>query len=200
MTGQSSATKKASKTASQAPKTIEGAEAGYLANPLVVSMTALLSDLLANPGSLTPEVVAGLKANNAAEAHAAANTAQQEMLAKLGVTGNVRGGSAIRGTNDIAARLGETIASGNRTLDANAATQNRQDLIQVLNAVMAQLGQRYQFPRDIAQAQLGAGGILGQIAAQPTPLQSALGGLGGLVGNLASGGAFGAGGLFGGSK
>lgn len=163
-------------------------------------MTALLSDLLANPGSLTAEVIAGLKANNAAEAHAAANTAQQEMLAKLGVTGNVRGGSAIRGTNDIAARLGETIASGNRTLDANAAKQNRQDLIQVLNAVMAQLDQRYQFPRDIAKAQLGAGGILGQIAAQPTPLQSALGGLGGLVGNLASGGAFSAGGLFGGSK
>jgi len=188
MASQSSGQKKATKMATQAPATIQAAEAAYLSDPKVIQIMTNLSEMLSSPGTMTPQLVSGLKQNVAAEAHSAANTARDEMLARLGQTGNVRGGSAVRGTNDIASRLGETIATGNRQLDVMAATQNRQDQVQALNAALQFLTQRYSFPQNVANAQLGSAGVLGNIAAQPTPLQTLGQGIGGLAGNLVSAG------------
>lgn len=202
MASQSSAQKKASKQATAAPGTLIESRANYDANPITLAMLTNLAGILANPGTMTPELVAQMKQSNAAESHAAAKGAQDEMLNRLGVTGNVRGGSAIRGTNDIAARLGEAIATGNRAIDIQAANQNRQDTVQGINAAMAWLSQKLGIDTSIANAQLGAASTLAGLAAQPTPLQAGLQGLGGLIGNVitAGGAAGGFGNLFGGGK
>jgi hypothetical protein len=174
--------KKATKLASQAPTTIAGAQQEYLTDPNYLAIANLVGQLTQNP-TLDPQAVSGLKTNAASEAQNAAQQSLKETHARAAGTGpGFRSGSTRGAEQNIAAQLGSNIGNANRQIDMMAEERRAGDVINAVQLAMSLLGQKAQFGRDIASAQLGGAGVIGGLPAPPSFLE----GLGGFAGNTIS--------------
>lgn len=188
--GQANINKKASSLAQQAPTTLAGGQQQYLADPNYIAVADLVSKLLGNP-TISPDAISGMKTNAASEAQNAAQQSLKETHARAAGSGpGFRSGSTRGAEQGIAAQLGANIGNANRAIDMQAAERRSGDIINAVQLAMSLLNQQSQFPRDIANAQLGGAGVIGGLPAPPT----FLGSLGGFLGQgataLAGGGAF----------
>lgn len=173
---------------------LRGAKEDMLANPLFQRQQSNAQSLADNPISLTPEIVAMIKANLATQGEREGQGAFAAARERHGAYGGFRGGAETGDELRVSQGLGDTFASNNRQVDTQAATQRLTDLMNVLQAIGPVINQRYQFDRDIAGAYTGAAS--NPVWQQPSPLSGTLGALGGLVGlglTAPTAGAFGGG-------
>ena len=184
--GESSAQKRARKTAAQAPGTLQTAQQQFLEDPIFLLQRALAEKTLEAPETLTPEIIAAIKANLRGTARQGARADLEGLAGAAGRQDLFRSGGTRRGELEIGSRLGESLATIERDVDIRAAMQKLQDTIAAINLGTSVTGQQFQFPRDIANALLGTGSIQANLAGQPTPAQQTFGGIGQLAGNVLS--------------
>ena len=198
MTGFSKAQKGAVKSGRQAVSGLQAGQAQYGADPLVQLIQAMTMGRAANPHTMTPELLAGLNANAASNAGATMKGNLNDMYARLaGVGSGFRGGAARMGEIGAASGMASSLANAERQLSVDASKQNLQDELSTANLAQGFLAPLYQWFQNIANAQLGLGGIYNNLG--PTPGQSAFSGLGQLASSTlgAAGAAGGFGNLFG---
>jgi hypothetical protein len=129
---------------------------------------------------MSPQVVQGLEQNNAISANRAYNTAQDAADAKAAATTGYRSGPAQDAHRYNSMQLADTIASGNRQIETQAALQRNPDIINALAAAMPYLKLPLEIPSQ--QAQILGGLATSRVMEQPSPFAQALGGVGQLGG------------------
>ena len=141
-----------------ATTTLVNAQNAYNQNPLVIALQGLLGDLTTgnNWQTYKPEDIARQKAQAASTAHQGADAFLGQRMSRLTAMGSgARSGAANRLLGQTATRLGSELSAGDRAVEQQAMLQRNQDLQNLFGLVQGQLGQQFQFPRDIANAQLG---------------------------------------------
>ena len=137
-----------------------------------------IQELLDDPLSLGPDVIAAIKSSGAATAHEAARNQLSEGLARLSGTSGTRSGAANRLQGQVASGLGRGIAQSNRQADIMAAQQRPIDLINALQATQSWQGAEMSPYQALASTQLGGGQVIGGLQAPPSFAQG-IGALGG---------------------
>lgn len=102
-----------------------------------------MNDVLQQGGSLSPDVVAKLKARQKESALNMAGQQQQQAKQALAQKGwSPAGGTMQAANNQVNMNAINSILAGNRDIDINAATQNRQDILNALAASDAFMGNK----------------------------------------------------------
>lgn len=155
MSGESEGAERQTRFVGQATNQLRAAKQQQSEDPIFQLSRALTTKFGQNPQSMSPQVVAGMKANMTGEATRASQGAFNSARESAAASGAFRGGAQRGREYRISQQLGDTIAEGNRQIDTQAALQRNQDYSAALDAMAKMLGTTYQFDRDIANAYNG---------------------------------------------
>lgn len=185
--GESAGVKKSNKSAAAATKTIDTAKTDYLNDPMFQQVSALVSNILQNPLTLTPSAVDTMYQQGANQANQAANSFYNERMTQLSGGQDApgyRSGAARSAEFEAGSRLGQGLADTHRQVQMEIANRRVQDLITAANAGSGLLSQQFNLSQALSNAQMGAANTFGQNAQIPSPLAQTLGGIGGIGGKI----------------
>lgn len=186
MSGQTSGQRTASRYTQRGVNALLGGQADFLLNPSFLQGRQLALELANSPLSWNPQTIQAAENNVDTNAYGAFRGQMGQIREQASAAQGFRSGTTRMQERQAAQGLGDTIATGHRAIQTQAALQRPQDLIAAMQAQLPLLQMQYQWPRDIAATYSGAAS--NPIWSQPSPLAQAGQGAGSLAGALIGGG------------
>ena len=183
MSSQSRAERAASKGRERTIARLEPAREEFLGHDLNLQRLALAAALGEDPFTFSPDLVGRLKGGASRDASDALEGALRQIRGNaassgVGVTSGPTQLAQLKGASGFA----NTLADRFLDIDQAAAAQRPLDIGNALGLLGGVLNDQFRFDELLANAELGAAGLIVQGASQPSPLAQIGGGLGSLAG------------------
>lgn len=182
MSSETSGQRRVSEAAEEASDESRLVRDAVLNSPFLQGIADIVTQIQAQPFTITDELVNTLRAQTAGTANQAANTFVDEARTRAtGPSGaGVRSGSTQGQIFEIGSRLGEALAQADRQTQILQAERRIPDLLTAIGALQTPLGIEDAARQGVTNALLGQGQLLSSVANIPSPASQVGGALGAL--------------------